>query len=244
MDHKTKTKKTIARPSGKQTRPKPEGDIWDQTRENIQGGSSTQRPEFWVPQDGVNRVRLLNYEHEGQEHLVIRYDAHWYKTDEGSQRLLCLGGSPFPGREQCPLCAAFEEFPKDVWQGVFGGESGLKADVRYLMNVWVYALNKHKVGKLARSIIDGRKGGYPGLPEVVKEWMDDGGTDPLDPKRGRDVEIKRTGQKRDTVYRVSLVRKPSVFKHDVTPTDLFRFLTIPTQQEVEDVRDMLLKKYA
>ncbi len=173
--------------------------------------------------------------------LAIRNDTHWYEGPEGRRPILCIGAAPFPRQASCAICGAQSRFPEDVWKGT-KQQSGLQAKTTYLVNLWPYTEEELKVGQLVQSIMDGRKrAGKAGLIEVVKTA---GVYNPLDPKKGRDFTIKRSGAGWDTMYDVSIARRPTIFKPEIELFDLFEFITIPTEEDVEEICEMLLEKYA
>jgi hypothetical protein len=252
---KTRQTKTSSGKSRSSSRPNQRGSdgqtFWDRQARKIQGGSSTFRKEIWKPQKGTNLIRLFSFMPENSSYeeggplLTIRNDTHWYEGPDGRRPVLCLGGAPFPKKATCPICQSRTQFPEDVWDGV-KGQSGIRANTTYLMNVWPYDESELKVGQFAKSIMEGRRTlGKKGLFDVVQEFMADGrGYDPLDLKKGRDFTLKRGGTGFQTIYTVSIGRKATVFKPKVQPFDLFDFITIPTEEEVQEICDMLLDKYS
>lgn len=226
MAKSTKTrKKATKKKSGGRAKSTGRSGLYDRTAAQLktarQGGSD----RFWKPsKDEKATVRLLSFEHEGEEHLGVEDVQHWGINPENERAsVTCLV-------DDCPICDLEQQVEEKAWrrirpQRVFlcniilrkGGEDG--QDVHKIMRLpptaWAQFLE------------------FFADEELREEYGDI-----LDHKKGRDFRIVRSGDGFDTRYNVTILPRTSPVALDVNPVDLFTVLrAAPDYADVEKMAD-------
>lgn len=197
------------------------GSIYDKLKKQYDASNSGSR-NFRFP-EGKTTIRLVPFEHDGEEEVFVEEVWHYGVMPGGGGRIACLGHS-------CPFCELRDQMDDQTWLRVRPSQA-------YLANAVVRGFNG---GDDQCVVVQMPKTVYNELVEYIT-----GGEykDVLDPKRGRDFHITRTGQKMKTRYKVHVGADRSSLGGTFNPTDIIgRQRDIPSQRDVQEVADKFEKQ--
>ena len=200
------------------------GSFRDRLRKQLSESSrnSTGRSDFWRPEVGTSTVRLVAFKTVGEKttmvadldkekegELFVEDTRHWNIDGNQGSNCACLG-------ESCPMCALKDEVTTKGWDKI-------KPRKSFLVNAVLREGNDEGKDKLVIAqfpvtamkqflmyVVGDEEGTLEPIPHV------------LDPNKGRDFQVKRSGKGLETKYLV--VPKQAVGKLglDVEPHDLFK----------------------
>lgn len=176
---------------------------------------------------------------DGKTRLFVVQKRHW--LSELKTVVACLG-------DVCPICDFRDELSKDERQEV-------RVDTKFLVNLVVrqednirYNPPKAVIGSLPKTVVVGDNRRSTGMGDFIASDDDDVRIpDALDPKKGHDFKIMKSGKGLQTRYQVVPVRNPTpIMPGGVSPEaeDLTKFVKEPDQEELETMVEQLRKVYA
>lgn len=169
--------------------------VYERLEEQQERRSGGQR--FWKPPKGVSQIRLLPFTHDGEEDIFVCLRNHWIRDGENpNQRkpILCMDSLD----AECPICTLMDSLDDEA-------QEALRPKRTYLVNLVVRrdpeadGLDAFRVAELSSSCVEVTDRAN-GLSRFLKPKSTDFVKDALDPKKGRDFRIKRTGEGMKTRY--------------------------------------------
>jgi len=217
---KAKSKATKKKATGR----KSGGRSWrDTIKEDYAKKQERSRGDYWNFPDGQSTIRLLPFTHEGDEHVFVETFTHRIEEGDATRMLSCP-------QAECPICELAESLEEDAARG-------LRPRRRYLANVIVRGHpDELKIARIPVTVHD-RMLDY--LEGDESEFCPGG----LDPKKGHDFRISRTGKGLRTEYACIVVKRPCPVGLEVKPVDLFDRIGYAKEEALREAADKLSKLY-
>lgn len=178
--------------------------------------------EFWQPSKGRSTVRVFTFEVDGEEELFVEDVRHW-QIEEGN-----IASNTACGGEDCPLCALKQEVDDKIWKKISPRR-------KYLFNAVV---RDHPDGGDKQVIM---RLGVKAKTQLIDLLGDPDFEGALDPQKGRDFKITRSGEGLQTSYLVVPMTNKSPIGVDVKPVDLTKIPSSPDEEALGKYAELIIE---
>ena len=205
-------------------------DVYQRTAVESQEMARRSGGDFWNPPSGNSTIRILPFKHGDDEHAFVEDLRHWnLDPNNRGANVQCIG-------EDCPICTLVGELPEKK-----AGE--LRKRRKLLANAVVRRSPDHD-DKDAQVLAQLPVSVYRELAAYIGGEKMHLCPQCLDPKKGRDFKITRSGKgKTGTKYVTVPLQAKSPIGMDVDPIDLIdrKEANMKTEEEIQIITDELEK---
>jgi hypothetical protein len=186
--------------------------------------------DFWNPPKGRSTIRIIPFLHGEEEHVFAEDLRHWnLDPNNRSANVQCIG-------EDCPICTLVGEMTNEKRQ------KDLRRRRKILANAVVRKCPDHD-DKDAQVLAQLPVTAYNEIAAYIGGDKMQQCPNALDPKKGRDFKISRSGEGFKTKYTVVPLTAKSPVGIDVEPIDLIdrKEANMKSEEEIQTTADELEK---
>lgn len=204
-------------------------DVYQRTAIQQQEMARRSGGDFWNPPKGRSTIRIISFMHAEEEHVFAEDLRHWnLDPNNRSANVQCLG-------EDCPICSMLGELPEKK-------QKDLRRRRKVLANAIVRKCPDHD-DKDAQVLAQLPVTVYNEIASFIGGDKMKQCPNALDPKKGRDFKVHRSGEGFNTKYTVVPLTAKSPVGIDVDPIDLIdrKEANMKSEEEIQVYADELEK---